>query len=517
MASLILRRVQFIAPFLGRCVITGAINCTLLLLAAWVSAEPAGAKVQFVARSRVESSPKSGRFEVVEKPVDWDASQTAVVICDMWDKHWCERATKRVGEIAPRINAMIKVVRSKGGLIVHAPSDTMDFYKDSAARKLAQSAPAVKPPSPSKGWCSLDPAVEGKLPIDDADGGCDDEPQCKNYKAWTRQHSAIEVADGDAVTDNGQEVYNLFKQHGIKHVIVCGVHTNMCVLGRSFAIRQMVKWGFDVVLVRDLTDTMYNHRSAPFVPHDRGTDLVVAHVEKFWCPSIVSGDILGDKAPAKVVFAINEQEYHAKETLPPFAKAELERLGFKCVFMQGDKPTELSGIDALKDADVLVIYMRRSTLPDEQLNRFKSYFAAGRPVVGLRTASHAFQNWLEFDGVVLGGHYTGHYGIDAAGMTVGLADGANGEALLRGLSAGDFGSHGSLYKTAPLAKTARPFLMGRQGTNPAEAVAWTNTHNGGRVFYTSLGHPDDFTSPQFRRLLVNGILWAMDKPVPTGK
>lgn len=446
--------------------------------------------------------------------MDWDASQTAVVICDMWDKHWCARATKRVGEIAPRINEMIKVVRSKGGLIVHAPSDTMDFYKDSAARKLAQSAPMVKPPTPSKGWCSLDPAIEGKLPIDDADGGCDDEPQCKNYKAWTRQHPAIEIADGDAVTDNGQEVFNLFKQHGIKHVVVCGVHTNMCVLGRSFAIRQMVKWGFDVVLVRDLTDTMYNHRSAPFVPHDRGTDLVVAHVEKFWCPSILSGDILGDKAHAKVAFAINESEYHAKETLPVFAKTELEPLGFKCAFMQGDMPNELSNIDALNDADVLVIYMRRTTLSDEKLNRFKSYFASGRPVVGIRTASHAFQNWLEFDGLVLGGHYTGHFGKEAGAMKLRFADGATANPILRGLSTAQWDTSAWLYKTSPLAKTATQLLFGQLGNNPPEAIAWTNVHNGGKVFYTSLGHPDDFKSPAFRRLLVNGICWAAEKPIP---
>ena len=70
-----------------------------------------------------------------------------------------------------------------------------------------------------------------------------------------------------------------------------GVHTNMCVLGRSFGIRQMTKLGMNVVLVRDLTDAMYDPRDAPHVSHERGTELVIEHIERYWCPSIVSSDL----------------------------------------------------------------------------------------------------------------------------------------------------------------------------------------------------------------------------------
>jgi len=65
----------------------------------------------------------------------------------------------------------------------------------------------------------------------------------------------------------------------------------MCVLGRSFAIRQMTRWGIHCVLVRDLTDSMYNPKKAPFVSHEKGTELIIQHIEKYWCPSILSVDL----------------------------------------------------------------------------------------------------------------------------------------------------------------------------------------------------------------------------------
>ena len=94
-----------------------------------------------------------------------------------------------------------------------------------------------------------------------------------------------------------QEVYNLLQQLGVKNLVILGVHTNMCVLGRSFAIKAMTRWGVRCVLVRDLTDTMYNPRRPPHVPHARGTELVVEHIEKHWCPSILGDDLLKTHPP----------------------------------------------------------------------------------------------------------------------------------------------------------------------------------------------------------------------------
>jgi hypothetical protein len=101
------------------------------------------------------------------------------------------------------------------------------------------------------------------------------------------------------VTDKGQEVYNLLQQLGIKNLILMGVHTNMCVLHRSFAIKAMTRWGVRCVLIRDLTDTMYNPKRPPQVPHDRGTELVVEYIERYWCPSVLSDDLLKAYQPSE--------------------------------------------------------------------------------------------------------------------------------------------------------------------------------------------------------------------------
>jgi nicotinamidase-related amidase len=94
------------------------------------------------------------------------------------------------------------------------------------------------------------------------------------------------------VSADGQEIYNLFQQRGITNVIMTGVHTNMCVLGRSFGIRQMVMIGKNVVLARDLTDGLYDPRKPPHVSHDEGVALLIGHIERYWCASIPSSDLL---------------------------------------------------------------------------------------------------------------------------------------------------------------------------------------------------------------------------------
>jgi hypothetical protein len=131
------------------------------------------------------------------------------------------------------------------------------------------------------------------LPIDDSDGGCEDQPQCKQFKAWARQNPVIQIASGDAISDRGDEILNLLDQRGLNDVLLCGVAANMCVLGRPFGIRALKQAAKNVILVRDLTDTMYNPRMKPFVPHHRGTELVVEHIERHWCPTITSTALTG--------------------------------------------------------------------------------------------------------------------------------------------------------------------------------------------------------------------------------
>ena len=253
--------------------------------------------LHFTARHRVEQSKDGGIYSVVFETLDWKPNQTAVVICDMWDHHTCKSAEARVGELAPKVNEFCNALRDRGVFIIHCPSSTMDFYRDYPGRKLAQAAPKVETAVPLKKWCSLDPARgEPPLPIDDSDGGCPEgKPDHKGPPyPWTRENSAIDIKDGDAITDNAEAFY-LMKQRGITNILVLGVHENMCILGRPFSIRQMVRQGQNVLLVRDLTDTMYNPKMKPFVDHFTGTDLVCEHIEKYWCSSITSDQILGGK------------------------------------------------------------------------------------------------------------------------------------------------------------------------------------------------------------------------------
>ena len=236
------------------------------------------------------------QWEQVTNHARWEPTRTAAVICDMWDRHWCKSATARVAEMAPRMNEVITELRRRGVLIIHCPSDTMKYYDGTPGRKLAQAAPRVETTVPLQGWANLQPAIEGPLPIDDSDAGCPDDPPCTPARQppWPWQHEigTLQIKDGDAITDSAEAFY-LMRQRGITNVIVMGVHENMCVLGRPFSIRQMVAQGQNVVLLRDLTDTMYNPRRKPYVDHFTGTDLMTWHIEKYWCPSITSDQLIG--------------------------------------------------------------------------------------------------------------------------------------------------------------------------------------------------------------------------------
>jgi len=266
------------------------------------SADSADGQLHLTLRLRVKEGANE-TYSATEKKVAWDPKKTAIIICDMWDDHWCQSASRRVAELAGPMNDAVKTARAQGVFVIHAPSSVVSFYKDTPQRKRAQAAPFAKPPVPlstaerwGTAWCWPDPSHEKDLPIDDSDMGCDCPVKCKIRDAWTRQIATIEIADADAITDNGQEAYNLLAARGIDNVILMGVHLNMCVLGRPFGIRQMVKIGKNVALMRDLTDTMYNHEKKPYANHFAGTQLVIEHVEKFWCPSFTSSDITG-RAP----------------------------------------------------------------------------------------------------------------------------------------------------------------------------------------------------------------------------
>lgn len=264
--------------------------------------------LQLTLRSRkpIETPDKKTDYKTEEISRVWMPKQSAIIVCDMWDTHHCYNAAMRVEEIAPRMNEVLEKARALGVLIIHAPSSCMDAYKDHPARKAAMKAPPAKNlPKDISAWCHIIPAEEkGKYPIDQKDGGCDSDPadEAKHRQAlvkmgrnpnapWKSQIAALKIHDDDIISDSGVEIWNVLEDRKIDNVIILGVHTNMCVLGRPFGIRQQVRLGMNTVLVRDLTDAMYDPRQPPYVSHARGTELVVEHIEKYWCPSILSDDL----------------------------------------------------------------------------------------------------------------------------------------------------------------------------------------------------------------------------------
>jgi nicotinamidase-related amidase len=219
------------------------------------------------------------------------AEQAAIIICDMWDDHWSRGASERVAAMAPRMNQVVTAARASGMQIVHAPSSTLEFYAHTPARQRVLDAPPIEPPAP------LD-HPDPPLPLDASDGGSDT-GEAPWHPAWTRQHPALDIDQArDGIADEGVAIYRFLRQRGIAQVCIMGVHTNMCVLNRTFGIKALVRWGVPVALVRDLTDALYNPALSPYVSHDEGTRLIIAYIEKFWCPTIASTDLLGAGDPS---------------------------------------------------------------------------------------------------------------------------------------------------------------------------------------------------------------------------
>jgi hypothetical protein len=179
----------------------------------------------------------------------------------------------------------------------------VDLYADTPYRKRMQQAKSAKPPVPLLNWCYLDKDREPELPIDTSKCPCDDPVVGAQVRKYSRQHPGLDITGYDGVSDSGQEIFNFCEQEKIKNIALMGVHTNMCVLGRPFGIRQLVRLGKNVVLARDLTDAMYDPRQPPYVSHARGTELVIEHIERYWCPSVASDDftqtVAGSAGPFK--------------------------------------------------------------------------------------------------------------------------------------------------------------------------------------------------------------------------
>jgi type 1 glutamine amidotransferase len=207
----------------------------------------------------------------------------------------------------------------------------------------------------------------------------------------------------------------------------------------------------------------------------------------------------------KVALLSGSFEYKSDDSLAAFQKHLEASYAVECVRFsaKAEKDLALAGLEGLEKCDVAVFFTRRLQIEGESLEHVKKFVKSGKPIVGVRTASHGFQKWLEMDKEIFGGDYKGHFGAGVADVK--LVEKAKEHPILKDVK--PFKTNGSLYKNPNVAADVTVLLQGSMGKE-SEPVAWSREKDGRRVFYTSLGHPDDFKDENFVRLLVNGLSWA---------
>ncbi len=235
--------------------------------------------------------------------------------------------------------------------------------------------------------------------------------------------------------------------------------------------------------------------------------------------------------------------HYSPELSMPLLAEELNRFGFRTTVVVGEGDPEkksenvLPGIEALADADVAIFFMRFLKLPDHEWQFIEEYLKSGKPVIGLRTANHSFKYdkshpraaWNDgFGRRALGTPYVVH---QTSETQVSVVPSAAKHPLMTNVSNTSWISLGSLYLTrleggcVPILTgtgTGKMRLLNKEfgpvmvNESEADIVAWTWKNEwGGKVFGTTLGHPGDFAEESFTRMLINGVCWAVDKPLPT--
>jgi type 1 glutamine amidotransferase len=253
----------------------------------------------------------------------------------------------------------------------------------------------------------------------------------------------------------------------------------------------------------------------------------------------------------RVVLISGDEEYRSEQMMPQLARILAERHGFDCTVLFALDPKDgtinpnftrnIPGLETLDSADLMILFTRFRDLPDAQMKHIVDYVASGRPILGIRTATHAFDlktsptyrrfswNSTEWDGgfgrQVLGETWISHHGRHGLQSTRGvIAPGQQQNPILRGIASGDIWVPTDVYTVRlPLPEDAQPLILGEvlAGMKPSDPpaagkvndpmlpVAWTRTANGRRVFTTTMGSAQDFQNQAFRRLLVNACFWAI--------
>ena len=276
-------------------------------------------------------------------------------------------------------------------------------------------------------------------------------------------------------------------------------------------------------------------------------------------PQIVRADdrwleFPGGDGPGKgkhIVLVSGDHEYRSEEAFPQLGKILSKHLGFHCTVLFPIDPqtgeinpesvTNIPGLEALEDADLVVLGLRFRNLEDDQMKRIVDYAEAGKPLMALRTSTHPFNipkdrkyhqyTWNNQDPAnkggfgkkILGETWVSHYGKHGRESTRGLVADAK-HPIATGIKDGDIWGPTDVYEVKlPLTGDGHPVIFGQilSGMNPESApvtdarsekimpVAWTRTYNGGRVFVTTMGSADDLPSEGVRRMLANASLWCV--------
>jgi hypothetical protein len=302
-------------------------------------------------------------------------------------------------------------------------------------------------------------------------------------------------------------------------------------------------------------DTMYVCRSGLLLIAVMVVQLI-GNVVRASDPWIVLNGREGPGKGKHIVLVSGDEEYRSEETLPQLAKILANHHGFKCsvLFAIDTKDgtvnpnvrDNIPGLEALETADLMVIFTRFRELPDEQMKHIVGYVESGRPIIGLRTATHAFAfkngatyarySWDSkgwdggFGRQVLGETWISHHGQHGKQSTRGIiAPEADRHPIVRGIHDGDIWGPTDVYGVRlPLPHGMQPLVMGQvlQGMNPADEpvpgtlnnpmmpIAWVVQTRGekakpGRIFTTTMGASQDFQSEGLRRLLVNACYWTV--------
>ncbi|MEK7395608.1 MAG: hypothetical protein AAB116_01610 [Candidatus Poribacteria bacterium] len=494
---------------------------------------------------------------LIRETVNIDPSKTVAFVVDMWDYHPDITFLNRVHYLIPRFNKTLEAIRKLGIQVVHTPANAIEDKEPMPPRKVHSPNWAETPQRKAV----LDiPQQEAppKIPYDPPmppwhyTGTCECSPKLpcrKKGLPWdTAQWNAmpnkdVYLAENDLIgdADNEAEAINIMVSRGYDTIIYLGIASNMCLPQyRMFGLHHTRRRGYRVFFISDTVEAIsgngYDADLEAFDPDlfpAKGSAVVQRHLEKYGGPSFLSRQLLeltnmsplGNDKRKHIAFVIAEDSCDTKRTLPEFAKNCIDKK-FRCTFCFADPKhrNSVQDLDALYDADLLVLSMERRFLPAWQMDRLGRFiFNADKPLVALRPSVVAFAEngrkskgigrvvWNNFNREVLGCNFLGTCSSQS-GFVIRPIPQYLSHPIMNGLENMRISTKNPLYRVTPLSLTTTPLLMAeRQDVQSDQIVAWTNNSYDSSMFYTSLGCPDDFANNDFQRLLINAINWAIEK------